>query len=82
MLLFFFQLIENLRGDQTCETFLVSQHSGSDLCGVSLQPPPPPVVSSRSRAHMMTGQTSIDLGMLAQVEFTKCSELNQFTNTE
>ena len=69
-----FQLIENLRSDQTCETFLVSQHSGSDLCGGSLQPPPPPMVSSRPRGHMMgsgqgpgvRAQTSIDLGMLAQ----------------
>ena len=66
-------MIENLRGDQTCETFLVSQPS-TDLCGPSL---PPGMASSRSRSLMMGSQgaggrdmvrtqASIDLGMLSQ----------------
>ena len=61
-------MIENLRGDQTCETFLVSQPS-TDLCGPTL-PPVPGLASSRSRSQgardMVRAQASIDLGMLSQ----------------
>ena len=65
-------MIENLRGDQTCETFLVSQPS-TDLCGPPL-PPVPGLASSRSRSlmgsqgvrDMVRAQASIDLGMLSQ----------------
>ena len=60
-------MIENLRGDQTYETFLVSQPS-TDLCGPTL-PPVPGLASSRSRSLMgsqVRAQASIDLGMLSQ----------------
>ena len=64
-----FQLIENRRGNQTCETYLVSQQTESGLCGSSLlsQPQPRPLASSGSRSLMgMKTQASIDLGMLHQ----------------
>ena len=62
-----FQLIENRRGNQTCETYLVSQQTESGLCGSSLLSHPQPLASSGSRSLMgMKTQASIDLGMLHQ----------------